>query len=42
MTRRRRIRRVIAALGLAATHRWREVGYRVIALHMAEASRWRW
>jgi len=38
----RQIRRTMAALGLAASHRWNATGYRVIALHLADASRWRW
>ena len=38
---RRRIRRILEALGLAGLHRWNETGYRVIALHMGEASNWR-
>lgn len=38
---RRQIRRIIEALGMAAHGTWSRAGYLSIALHIGEASRWR-
>lgn len=38
---RSRIRRIAEILGLAAHHRWNATAYKVIALHLGNASKWR-